>query len=154
MEALEEPIKKLEVDIKPLLESRSSVEDSLAEIRNEFSSLSEEIRSLERSLHDCDLELDQIRKDSQDSKINRQGYLSEAEIYLQQLEKEGFDIKILIDELSSDDTEEKFIEDITNIEKSIERIGPINLAATEEFNIEEERKQEIVNQIDELESAL
>ena len=52
------------------------------------------------------------------------------------------------------DTEEKFIEDITNIEKSIERIGPINLAATEEFNIEEERKQEIVNQIDELESAL
>ena len=154
IESLEEPIKKLEVDIKPLLESRSSVEDSLGEIRNEFSSLSEEIRSLERSLHDCDLELDKIRRDSQDSKISRQGYLSEAEIYLQQLEKEGFDIKILIDELSSDNTEEKFIEDITNIEKAIERIGPINLAATEEFNIEEQRKQEIVNQIDELESAL
>ena len=154
MESLEDPIKKLEVDIKPLLESRSSVEDSLTEIRNEFSSLSESIRTMERSLHDCDLELDQIRKDSQDSKINRQGYLSEAEIYLKQLEKEGFDIKLLIDELSSDDNEEKFIENITNIERSIERIGPINLAATEEFKIEEERKQEIVNQIDELESAL
>ena len=154
MESLEDPIKKLEVDIKPLLESRSSVEDSLTEIRNEFSSLSESIRTMERSLHDCDLELDQIRKDSQDSKINRQGYLSEAEIYSKQLEKEGFDIKLLIDELSSDDNEEKFIENITNIERSIERIGPINLAATEEFKIEEERKQEIVNQIDELESAL
>ena len=154
LEALEEPIKKLEVDIKPLLESRSSVEDSLAEIRNEFSSLSEEIRSLERSLHDCDLELDQIRKDSQDSKINRQGYLSEAEIYLKQLEKDGLDIKALLNEITTEDTEENYIEQITKVEHSIERIGPINLAATEEYKLEEERKKEIDNQTEELESAL
>ena len=152
--ALDEPIKKLEIDIKPLLDSRSSVEDSLTEIRNEFSNLSEEIRTLERSLHESDIEIERIRKDSQDSKINRQGYLSEAEIYLKQLEKDGYDINVLLDELSANDTEENFIEEITKVEQSIERIGPINLAATEEFKIEEERKKEIVDQIEELESAL
>ena len=152
--ALEEPIKKLEIDIKPLLDSRSSVEDSLTEIRNEFSNLSEEIRTLERSLHESDIEIERIRKDSQDSKINRQGYLSEAEIYLKQLEKDGYDINVLLDELSANDTEENFIDEITKVEQSIERIGPINLAATEEFKIEEERKKEIVDQIEELESAL
>ena len=152
--ALDEPIKKLEIDIKPLLDSRSSVEDSLTEIRNEFSNLSEEIRTLERSLHESDLEIERIRKDSQDSKINRQGYLSEAEIYLKQLEKDGYDINVLLDELSANDTEENFIDEITKVEQSIERIGPINLAATEEFKIEEERKKEIVDQIEELESAL
>ncbi len=152
--ALDEPIKKLEVDIKPLLDSRSSVEDSLTEIRNEFSNLSEEIRTLERSLHESDIEIERIRKDSQDSKINRQGYLSEAEIYLKQLEKDGYDINVLLDELSANDTEENFIDEITKVEQSIERIGPINLAATEEFKIEEERKKEIVDQIEELESAL
>ena len=152
--ALDEPIKKLEIDIKPLLDSRSSVEDSLTEIRNEFSNLSEEIRTLERSLHESDIEIERIRKDSQDSKINRQGYLSEAEIYLKQLEKDGYDINILLDELSANDTEENFIDEITKVEQSIERIGPINLAATEEFKIEEERKKEIVDQIEELESAL
>tara|TARA_A100001388_G_scaffold220716_1_gene171416 strand:+ start:528 stop:2960 length:2433 start_codon:yes stop_codon:yes gene_type:complete len=152
--ALDEPIKKLEIDIKPLLDSRSSVEDSLTEIRNEFSNLSEEIRTLERSLHESDIEIERIRKDSQDSKINRQGYLSEAEIYLKQLEKEGYDINVLLDELSANDTEENFIDEITKVEQSIERIGPINLAATEEFKIEEERKKEIVDQIEELESAL
>ena len=93
IESLEAPIKTLEVEIKPLLESRSNVEDSLMEIRNEFSELSEEIRSLERASHDCDLNAEKIRQDSQDSKINRQGYLSEAEIYLKQLEKDGLDIK-------------------------------------------------------------
>ncbi|MEC8378204.1 MAG: AAA family ATPase [Pseudomonadota bacterium] len=152
--ALDEPIKKLEIDIKPLLDSRSSVEDSLTEIRNEFSNLSEEIRILERSLHESDIEIERIRKDSQDSKINRQGYLSEAEIYLKQLEKDGYDINVLLDELSANDTEENFIDEITKVEQSIERIGPINLAATEEFKIEEERKKEIVDQIEELESAL
>ena len=152
--ALDEPIKKLEIDIKPLLDSRSSVEDSLTEIRNEFSNLSEEIRTLERSLHESDIEIERIRKDSQDSKINRQGYLSEAEIYLKQLEKDGYDINVLLDELSASDTEENFIDEITKVEQSIERIGPINLAATEEFKIEEERKKEIVDQIEELESAL
>ncbi len=152
--ALDEPIKKLEVDIKPLLDSRSSVEDSLTEIRNEFSNLSEEIRTLERSLHESDIEIERIRKDSQDSKINRQGYLSEAEIYLKQLEKDGYDINVLLGELSANDTEENFIDEITKVEQSIERIGPINLAATEEFKIEEERKKEIVDQIEELESAL
>ena len=152
--ALDGPIKKLEIDIKPLLDSRSSVEDSLTEIRNEFSNLSEEIRTLERSLHESDIEIERIRKDSQDSKINRQGYLSEAEIYLKQLEKDGYDINVLLDELSANDTEENFIDEITKVEQSIERIGPINLAATEEFKIEEERKKEIVDQIEELESAL
>ena len=152
--ALDEPIKKLEIDIKPLLDSRSSVEDSLTEIRNEFSNLSEEIRTLERSLHESDIEIERIRKDSQDSKINRQGYLSEAEIYLKQLEKDGYEINVLLDELSANDTEENFIDEITKVEQSIERIGPINLAATEEFKIEEERKKEIVDQIEELESAL
>ena len=152
--ALDEPIKKLEIDIKPLLDSRSSVEDSLTEIRNEFSNLSEEIRTLERSLHESDIEIERIRKDSQDSKINRQGYLSEAEIYLKQLEKDGYDINVLLDELSANDTEENFIDEITKVEQSIERIGPINLAASEEFKIEEERKKEIVDQIEELESAL
>ena len=152
--ALDEPIKKLEIDIKPLLDSRSSVEDSLTEIRNEFSNLSEEIRTLERSLHESDIEIERIRKDSQDSKINRQGYLSEAEIYLKQLEKDGYDINVLLDELSANDTEENFIEEITKVEQSIERIGPINLAATDEFKIEEERRKEIVDQIEELESAL
>ena len=152
--ALDEPIEKLEIEIKPLLDSRSSVEDSLTEIRNEFSNLSEEIRTLERSLHESDIEIERIRKDSQDSKINRQGYLSEAEIYLKQLEKDGYDINVLLDELSANDTEENFIDEITKVEQSIERIGPINLAATEEFKIEEERKKEIVDQIEELESAL
>ena len=154
IESLEVPIKTLEVEIKPLLESRSNVEDSLMEIRNEFSELSEEIRSLERASHDCDLNAEKIRQDSQDSKINRQGYLSEAEIYLKQLEKDGHDIKALLNEITTEDTEENYIEQITKVEHSIERIGPINLAATEEYKLEEERKKEIDNQTEELESAL
>ena len=79
------------------------------EIRNEFSKLSEEIRSLERASHECDLNAEKIKRDSQDSKINRQGYLSEAEIYLKQLEKDGHDIKTLLNEITTEDTEETIL---------------------------------------------
>ena len=46
------------------------------------------------------------------------------------------------------------IDEISRIESSIERIGPINLAAAEEYKLEEERNSEIDVQLIELNSAL
>ncbi len=42
------------------------------------------------------------------------------------------------------------VEEISKIETSIERIGPINLAAAEEYKLEEERNSEIDTQMSEL----
>ena len=151
---LENPISELEKDMKPLLDSRANVEDDLSSKRSKYADISEQIRKNERRTHEVDIAIEQIRIDSQDSKVTRQGYLSEAEIYLKQLEKDSFILEDLLQELNNDESEENLINEITKIESSISRIGPINLAAAEEYKIEEARKTEIESQFTELEKAL
>ena len=140
--------------MKPLLDSRANVEDDLSSKRSKYADISEQIRKNERRTHEVDISIEQIRIDSQDSKVTRQGYLSEAEIYLKQLEKDNFILEDLLEELNNDESEENLINEITKIESSISRIGPINLAAAEEYKIEEARKTEIESQFAELEKAL
>ena len=154
LKEIEQPISELEKDMKPLLDSRANVEDDLTNRRTKYAEISEEIRQSERRSHEVDISIEKIRTDSQDSKVTRQGYLSEAEIYLKQLEKDNFILEDLLKELSNDETEENLINEISKIESSISRIGPINLAASEEYKIEEERKLEIDAQSAELEKAL
>ncbi|MFL2753525.1 MAG: chromosome segregation SMC family protein [Gammaproteobacteria bacterium] len=154
LEALIEPIEALEIEIKPLLDSRLNVEHDLTKQRQQFASMSEEIRMNERKSHELELSIEQIRINSQDSLVKRQGYISEADLYLKQLERDNFKIDDLLDELKADTNEPDLIDEIAKIESSINRIGPINLAAAEEFEIEEKRKEEINIQFEELEKAL
>ena len=154
LEELTQPISELEKDMKPLLDSRANVEGDLSDRRIKFSDISEQIRQNERKSHEVDISIEKIRSDSQDSKLKRQGYISEAEIYFKQLEKDDFILEELLKELDNDESEDNLINEISKIESSISRIGPINLAAAEEYKIEEERKNEIESQFAELEKAL
>ena len=99
---LENPILELEKDMKPLLDSRANVEDDLSSKRSKYADISEQIRTNERRTHEVDISIEQIRTNSQDSKVTRQGYLSEAEIYLKQLEKDSFILEDLLQELNND----------------------------------------------------
>ena len=87
-------------------------------------------------------------------KLQDKDIFLKPEIYLKQIEKDNFVLEDLLKEISNDETEENLINEISKIESSISRSGPINLAAAEEYKVEEERKLEIESQFSELEKAL
>ena len=151
---LEAPIQKLEAEIKPLLDSRIDVEGNLSNLREEFNNLNELIRNNERKIHQTDLSLENFNGEIQKSKLERQGLISESAIFEEQLKNDNYEIQSLLDSLRDDLTEDMLIDEISRIENSIERIGPINLAAAEEYKLEEERNSEIDVQLIELNSAL
>lgn len=151
---IEGPIQKIEADIKPLLDSRIGVEGNLSKLREHFNGLNENIRANERRIHETDLSLEDFNKDIQKYKLERQGFISESAIFEEQLKNDNYEIQGLLDEITENMTEESLVEEISKIETSIERIGPINLAAAEEYKLEEERNSEIDTQMSELNSAL
>ena len=151
---LEAPIQKIEAEIKPLLDSRIDVEGNLSNLREEFNNLNELIRNNERKIHQTDLSLENFNGEIQKSKLERQGLISESAIFEEQLKNDNYEIQSLLDSLRDDLTEDMLIDEISRIESSIERIGPINLAAAEEYKLEEERNYEIDVQLIELNSAL
>ena len=151
---IEGPIQKIEAEIKPLLDSRVDVEGNLSKLREQFNDLNETIRVNERKIHETDLSLEDLNSDIQKYKLERQGFISESAIFEEQLKNDNYEIQRLLDEISENMTEESLVEEISKIENSIERIGPINLAAAEEYKLEEERNSEIDTQMSELNSAL
>ena len=151
---IEGPIQKIEADIKPLLDSRVDVEGNLTKLREHFNDLNETIRANERRIHETDIGIEEFNRDIQKYKLERQGFISESAIFEEQLKNDNYEIQGLLDQITENMTEESLVEEISKIENSIERIGPINLAAAEEYKLEEERNSEIDTQMSELNSAL
>ena len=123
-------------------------------MRNNFERTNEEIRTLEKNLNIEEIKIEELKSLSNSSVVEKQKFITEAEILQKQIQSEYGDLQTVLDKLEPE-FDLAFIEnEIERFNKQIESIGPINLAAKEEFKIEEERNQEIESQLNELNKAI
>ena len=153
-ESLMIPINEIKEEIKPLLDKRSGNQNELTALRNNFERTNEEIRTLEKNLNIEEIKIEELKSLSNSSVVEKQKFITEAEILQKQIQSEYGDLQTVLDKLEPE-FDLAFIEnEIERFNKQIESIGPINLAAKEEFKIEEERNQEIESQLNELNKAI
>ena len=153
-ESLMIPINEIKEEIKPLLDKRSGNQNELTALRNNFERTNEEIRMLEKNLNIGEVKIEELKSLSNSSVVEKQKFLTEAEILQKQIQSEYGELQAVLDKLEPE-FDLAFIEnEIERFNKQIESIGPINLAAKEEFKIEEERNQEIESQLNELNKAI
>ena len=153
-ESLMIPINEIKEEIKPLLDKRSGNQNELTALRNNFERTNEEIRSLEKDLNLGEIKIEELKSLSNSSVVEKQKFITEAEILQKQIQSEYGELQTVLDKLEPE-FDLAFIEnEIERFNKQIESIGPINLAAKEEFKIEEERNQEIESQLNELNKAI
>ena len=148
------PINEIKEEIKPLLDKRSGNQNELTALRNNFERTNEEIRTLEKNLNIGEIKIEELKSLSNSSVVEKQKFITEAEILQKQIQSEYGELQAVLDKLEPE-FDLAFIEnEIERFNKQIESIGPINLAAKEEFKIEEERNQEIESQLNELNKAI
>ncbi len=153
-ESLMIPINEIKEEIKPLLDKRSGNQNELTALRNNFERTNEEIRTLEKNLNIGEIKVQELKSLSNSSVVEKQKFITEAEILQKQIQSEYGELQAVLDKLEPE-FDLAFIEnEIQRFNKQIESIGPINLAAKEEFKIEEERNQEIESQLNELNKAI
>ena len=153
-ESLMIPINEIKEEIKPLLDERSGNQNELTALRNNFERTNEEIRMLEKNLNIGEVKIEELKSLSNSSVVEKQKFLTEAEILQKQIQSEYGELQTVLDKLEPE-FDLAFIEnEIEGFNKQIESIGPINLVAKEEFKIEEERNQEIESQLNELNKAI
>ena len=153
-ESLMIPINEIKEEIKPLLDKRSGNQNELTALRNNFERTNEEIRTLEKNLNIGEIKVQELKSLSNSSVVEKQKFITEAEILQKQIQSEYGELQAVLDKLEPE-FDLAFIEnEIEGFNKQIESIGPINLAAKEEFKIEEERNQEIESQLNELNKAI
>ncbi|MGK0297839.1 MAG: chromosome segregation protein, partial [Gammaproteobacteria bacterium] len=158
-------LQNLLIQVKePLLEIRKSLEAKLAiriETEKKLSQSRETVQSLESNIREkevlrstaeqeseeCRLILENLRLESQEIKVRLQ-------TILEQLQTENHQPEKILAELEEGASKEEWHQKISKTEQKIHRLGPINLAAIDEYNQLNERKQYLDLQNNDLTEAL
>ena len=149
-----DPVADLEAQLQQMLERRVEVEqryneagDAVAGHDNQLSGANEQ-----RSSHAG--AVGEAREVLEQHKLTRQEILVRRDTQAEQIAEQGYDEQALRRELPEDAGVEEWQQRSEELEQKINRIGPVNLVAIEEFDEESERKDYLDKQHADLTEAL
>ncbi len=148
------PMRGANAALEQQLALRLQAEAALETARRQLEAVDAELRKLEQrrvegeqEAQDMRAGLEQLRLDSQTLRVKRQG-LEE------QLREGQFDVQQVLQGLAEEANIESWEERLRKLANRIQRLGAINLAAIEEYDVQAERKTYLDTQNDELVEAL
>ena len=151
---IEEPIADAEKQLRERLESHRGVESALGEARETVESKENEVKECERERSVCEAEAGRERAARDELRLEWNAVLARRDAVAEQLAESGFEAKEIVSTLPAEADAAVWQERLAGVERRIERLGPINLAAVTEFETESERKRYLDSQHEDLTDAL
>jgi len=146
------------VDNKSLLEeqlkTRVEVEDELAAARQIVEKVEHELRELDQSRMQIDQTVDAARVQVSEAEMGVQELRVRREGFAEQLAQTDFEFATLLEEMDEAADIDTWEEKLEKVRRRIDRLGPINLAAIDEFKEQSERKEYLDSQLADLNDAL
>jgi len=150
----EQPEKHHAAGMDALLERRLKTETRLAEARHALEQLEERYREQDAARHAAVQKSDEIRQNLERGRLQQQEVELGARALERQVEQLGGDVGSLQDKLPETADVAQWEADLESLQDRITRLEPVNLAAIEEFEEEQKRKQYLDAQNDDLCQAL
>lgn len=148
------PLEQMQVQRDQLLEQHQAIEDELVAARSRVEQISQTMRELETRRHQAEqqvqerlLQVEKARMIWQEARVKCQGIA-------EQLAESEHVVEDILKQLPPEASEGTWAQKLGRIEKQIARLGPINLAAIDEYKTASERKQYLDRQNDDLTEAL
>lgn len=136
------------------LKSRVDVEEQLGAARSLVENIESDLRDLDQTRMQIDQAVDDARSHLSEAEMSLREVHVRREGFAEQLAKTDFIYETLIEEIDDAVTIDDWDEKLEKIRRSIERLGPINLAAIDEFKEQSERKEYLDSQLEDLHNAL
>lgn len=152
-----DPIKEVELELAELLEQRLLVENELNEARQRLGKIDSELRTLEQERHSHEQKSQTVRNSLEQSKMNAQEIRVRSETVKEQMDESEVNAEEVKAALAlSEETPripdwQRKADEVT---QRIMRLGPINLAAIDEYQEQLKRKEYLDAQNDDVTSAL
>ncbi|MBI1423134.1 MAG: chromosome segregation protein SMC [Gammaproteobacteria bacterium] len=150
----EQPLQEMKDELAALLKTRVEVENELSTARNSLQSIDQTHRELEEQRGKAEEGVQAVRGELEEVRIGWQEIKVRRQTVQEAVTTAGFEVTTLINELPQDASEPAWAENLDAIEKRIQRLGAINLAAIEEFEQQSERKKYLDEQNADLMEAL
>ena len=150
----EDPTEGHKVELEAQLEARLLVETELGEARAAVETVEHQMREQEKRRGELELEVQAVRGKLEQQRISAQEVRTLSRTIEEQIAEKETDLPTLLESLADDAELVDWEEQLQLIGNRIQRLGPINLAAIDEYKIESERKDYLDQQNAELEEAL
>ncbi|MFT5481550.1 MAG: chromosome segregation protein [Halieaceae bacterium] len=148
------PLAQMKSELATLLEQRLEVEKRLTEARQAVSALEHKMREAESSRGAIEQRTDTVRSDLERHRLDAQGLSVRRTTIHDQLKASNWDLEDVLGGLEDDAEENAWLLQVERVAARISRLGPINLAAIDEYKTQSERKNYLDAQNADLERAL
>ncbi|HET7650749.1 MAG TPA: chromosome segregation protein SMC, partial [Gammaproteobacteria bacterium] len=148
------PIKQHEAELNELLEQRTRMDAELAEARNAVESVAEALRELEQTRMSKERAAEALRDEVQQLRLGSQELRVRRQTLVEQLTEEGYTLEQVLEGMPEEAALQTWVERLSDIEQKINRLGPINMAAIDDFAKDSEKKEYLDKQLADLTEAL
>jgi chromosome segregation protein len=148
------PIIELESELEEMLSRRMTVEVQLGEARKHVEDIEHGTRELDQQRIRKERSVSTMREQVEQDRMAWQEIKVRSDTLLEQITASGFEYQLLLDLMDEAANVEVWAERVEKLELRIQRLGPINLAAIEEYEEESRRKVYLDAQLADLNEAL
>ncbi len=150
----EDPTLELKEQLAGQLEVRLGVDKELADARRAVDAVEHLMREVEKNRSVLEQAIQEQRTLLEQQRLVAQDLATRSKTIEEQISEHHFDLDPLLDSLPEDADPAQWERTLERLGQRIQRLGPINLAAIDEFKVESERKDYLDAQNAELEDAL
>jgi chromosome segregation protein len=148
------PVAELKANLEAQLALRVDSEDVLSRARQAMAAVEHALREAEQERMRVDQRAGKLREELEALRLSRQSLQLRQDALVGQLHELGADLQPLLESLPETVDTAAWEAELERLGSRINRLGPINLAAVEEYQQQSERKQYLDTQNEDLESAL
>jgi len=148
------PLEGNKLSLEEHLNTRIDVEEEMLSARKLVEQVEATLRELNQTRLQIDQSVDESRSFVSEAEMGFREVRVRREGFVEQLETTDFELNVLVAELDEATTIEAWEEKLEKVRRRIDRLGPINLAAIDEFKEQSERKEYLDSQLEDLKSAL
>ncbi|WP_236198714.1 chromosome segregation protein SMC [Pseudomonas pseudonitroreducens] len=148
------PLEELRMRLEELLDRRMAVEDELKHARLALEDADRQLRDAEKRRTQAEQQSQLLRGQLEQQRMDWQALNVRRKSLQEQLHEDGYDLHGVLGTLPHDAAEKIWETRLEELAARIGRLGPINLAAIEEYQQQSERKRYLDDQNDDLVEAL
>ena len=148
------PLEELRMKLEELLDRRMGVEEELKQARLALEDADRELREAERRRSQAEQQSQLLRTQLEQQRMEWQALSVRRAALTEQLLEDGYDLHGVLATLPAQASEKGWEEELLRLDARIQRLGPINLAAIDEYQQQSERKRYLDAQNADLVEAL
>ena len=153
LQTVDSPEDKTE-ELETLLAERLQVEEQLTEARRSVEGIDNNLRELEQKRNEIEQKSQMIRSSLEQARLNTSEVRVRSQTMQEQLQETDFKIEELLEELGEHARIDDWARKVEDITQKITRLGPINLAAIDEYQEQGKRKEYLDSQHNDVIEAL